>query len=268
MKLIVGLGNPGDKHSGNRHNVGFMAADAIAERFSFQPWRRRFSGELAEGRIGVDKCLLLKPSTYMNESGRSVGEALRFYKLDLADVVVIYDEIDLAPGRLKVKSGGGNAGHNGLRSLSNHIGNDYQRVRIGVGRPAQKSQVANYVLRDFSKADQDWLQPLLNAVSAAMPVLLKDGGGAFTSDVASRLAPIDAKAKKAGGGKAQNRQPKPKPGQSKPDQTKTGQSKPESAKPKPVRPKPDQKKTDQKNEPQGPLAALLGKWKKTQQDKD
>ena len=154
MKLIVGLGNPGGKYAHNRHNVGFMAVDEIFDAYDFSPWRKRFSGEFCEGRIGRTKCLMLKPSTFMNESGRSVGEAARFYKLDLDDVIVLYDEIDLVAGKLKVKKGGGNAGHNGLRSISSHLENDYHRVRIGVGRPAQKSQVSNYVLRDFNKSDQ------------------------------------------------------------------------------------------------------------------
>ncbi len=194
MKLIVGLGNPGEKYAGNRHNVGFMAVDELHDHYSFSPWRKRFSGELAEGRIGRHKCLLLKPMTFMNESGRSVGEALRFYKLDLQDVVVLYDEIDLVPGKLRVKAGGGNAGHNGLRSMTSHIGNDYHRIRIGVGRPAQKSQVANYVLRDFGKGDRDWRDPLLEAIARKMDCFLEQGGSAFLKEVADHLAPLDDRA--------------------------------------------------------------------------
>ena len=191
MKLIVGLGNPGGKYAQNRHNVGFMAVDQFHQDHDFQPWRKRFSGEVSEGRIGRSKCLLLKPSTFMNESGRSVGEALRFFKLDLDDVIVLYDEIDLVPGKLKAKTGGGNAGHNGLRSLSSHIGNDYHRIRIGVGRPAQKSQVSNHVLRDFSKSDQQWLEPLLDAISRKMEHFLEQGSARFLNEVAEHLAPLE-----------------------------------------------------------------------------
>ena len=191
MKLIVGLGNPGGKYAQNRHNVGFMAVDELFEHYEFSPWRKRFSGEVAEGRIGGHKCLLLKPSTYMNESGRSVGEALRFYKLDLDDVFVLYDEIDLVPGQLKAKCGGGNAGHNGLRSMSAHVGNDYHRIRIGVGRPAQKSQVSNYVLRDFSKADEEWRAPLLDAIARKFGSCLEQGAAQFLNEVAEHLAPLN-----------------------------------------------------------------------------
>ncbi len=204
MKLIVGLGNPGGKYAHNRHNVGFMAVDEIFDHHDFTPWRKRFSGEVAEGRIGRHKCLLLKPSTYMNESGRSVGEALRFYKLDLEDVVVLYDEIDLVPGKLKAKSGGGNAGHNGLRSMSAHIGNDYHRIRIGVGRPAQKSQVSNHVLRDFSKADGTWLAPLLDSIARKISTYLERGAAQFLNEVAEHLAPLDESKKNK---KSANRSP-------------------------------------------------------------
>ena len=144
MKLIVGLGNPGDEHSGNRHNVGFMAVDRIAAAHGFSSWRKRFQGLIAEGEIGGERCILLKPQTYMNESGRSVGEAVRFLKIPIGDVIVVYDEIDLVPGKLKVKTGGGNAGHNGLRSISAHLENDYVRVRIGVGHPGVKELVARW----------------------------------------------------------------------------------------------------------------------------
>lgn len=196
MKLIVGLGNPGKKYALNRHNVGFMAVDRIFDDYNFQPWRNRFSGELSEGMVGRTKCLLLKPSTYMNDSGRSVGETLRFYKLDLDDVIVLYDEIDLVPGKLKAKSGGGNAGHNGLRSLSSHLGNDYHRIRIGVGRPTHKAQVANHVLRDFHKSDFVWLEPLIDAIARKISFFLEQGAPSFLNEVAEHLSPLDEKPKK------------------------------------------------------------------------
>ncbi len=153
MKLFVGLGNPGDEYARNRHNVGFMCVDRIAAAHGFGPWKKKFQGFACEGEIAGERVLLLKPQTYMNESGRSVGEAARFLKIAEADIVVFYDEIDLAPGKLKVKTGGGNAGHNGLRSISAHLGNDYVRVRIGVGHPGNKELVARWVLNDFAKAD-------------------------------------------------------------------------------------------------------------------
>ncbi|MEO1026120.1 MAG: aminoacyl-tRNA hydrolase, partial [Pseudomonadota bacterium] len=156
MKLFVGLGNPGAKYAQNRHNIGFMAVDRIAEDHSFGPWRSKFQGVFSEGRLGSEKVVLLKPETFMNKSGQSVGEAMRFFKLDPADITVFHDEIDLAPGKLRVKSGGGHAGHNGLRSLHGHITEAYDRVRMGVGHPGHKDAVPHYVLKDFAKADQDW----------------------------------------------------------------------------------------------------------------
>ncbi len=182
MKLIAGLGNPGTKYAGNRHNIGFMAADEIARGYSFGPWKKRFQGLTAEGQIGVEKCLLLKPGTYMNESGRSVGEALRFYKLGIGDVIVIHDELDLQPAMIRVKTGGGNAGHNGLKSISAYIGNEYLRVRLGIGHPGDKSLVTNYVLQDFSKSDQQWLGPLLEGVARGMERLVQGGEAAFLSE--------------------------------------------------------------------------------------
>ena len=184
MKLFVGLGNPGGKYAGNRHNVGFMAVDRIADRHGFGPWKKRFQGLVAEGQIGLAKVLLLKPETYMNESGRAVGEAMRFLKLEIADLIVLYDEIDLAPGKLKVKAGGGNAGHNGLRSISAHLDNDYVRVRIGVGHPGHKDLVAHYVLHDFAKADRVWLPPLLDAIADAAGRLAGSDQARFLTDVA------------------------------------------------------------------------------------
>jgi PTH1 family peptidyl-tRNA hydrolase len=187
MKLFVGLGNPGSEYARNRHNVGFMAADEIARAHGFGPWKRKFQGLAADGEIAGEKVLLLKPDTYMNESGRSVGEAARFLKIAEEDIVVFYDEIDLAPAKLKVKSGGGNAGHNGLRSISAHLGNDYVRVRIGVGHPGSKELVARWVLSDFAKADQVWLEPLLEAIGKAAPRLARNDQSRFLTDVAREL---------------------------------------------------------------------------------
>lgn len=187
MKLFVGLGNPGDEYARNRHNVGFMAVDAVHEAYGFGPWKRKFQGMAADGEIGGQKVLLLKPQTYMNESGRSVGEAARFLKIAQADIVVFYDEIDLAPSKLKIKTGGGNAGHNGLRSISAHLDNDYVRVRIGVGHPGVRELVARWVLSDFAKADQAWLEPLLAAIAKAAPRLAQNDQPRFLTDVAREL---------------------------------------------------------------------------------
>jgi peptidyl-tRNA hydrolase, PTH1 family len=187
MKLFVGLGNPGAKYARHRHNVGFMALDKIADRHDFGSWRRRFQGETAEASLGGERVVLLKPQTYMNDSGQSVGEAQRFLKIALDDVFVFHDEIDLAPGKLKVKTGGGNAGHNGLRSISAHIGNEYQRVRIGVGHPGAKDAVAHYVLHDFAKVEYEWLDPLLDAMAAAAPFLAKGDSARFLSQVALEM---------------------------------------------------------------------------------
>jgi PTH1 family peptidyl-tRNA hydrolase len=183
MKLFVGLGNPGSEYAGNRHNVGFMAVERIASVHRFGPWKRKFQGLAADGDIDGEKILLLKPDTYMNESGRSVGEAARFLKIPEEDIVVFYDEIDLAPAKLKVKTGGGNAGHNGLRSISAHLGNDYVRVRIGVGHPGVKELVVKWVLNDFSKADQQWLDPLLDAIAASAGRLARGDQSRFMTDV-------------------------------------------------------------------------------------
>jgi peptidyl-tRNA hydrolase, PTH1 family len=147
MKLIVGLGNPGPTYAGHRHNIGFMVVERMADEHGFGPWRKRFQGLTADGSIGGEKVLLLKPETYMNESGRSVGEALRFLKIDPADLIVLHDELDLAPGKMRVKVGGGNAGHNGLKSISQHVGNEYVRVRLGIGHPGHKDRVSGMTLR-------------------------------------------------------------------------------------------------------------------------
>lgn len=211
MKLFVGLGNPGSEYARNRHNVGFMAVDLIAEAHRFGPWKRKFQGYAADGEIGGEKVLLLKPETYMNESGRSVGEAARFLKIAEADIVVFYDEIDLAPGKLKVKTGGGNAGHNGLRSISAHLGNEYVRVRIGVGHPGVKELVARWVLSDFTKADQDWLEPLLAAIAKAAPRLAKDDQSRFLTDVAKTLGDSPDPRKARGGAPEAEPAPPPRP---------------------------------------------------------
>lgn len=184
MKLFVGLGNPGTKYARNRHNVGFMALDAIADRYRFSSWRRRFHGHTAEGEIDGARVVLLKPETYMNDSGQAVGEAARFLKIAEADVFVFHDELDLDPGRLKVKTGGGNAGHNGLRSTSAHIGNEYVRVRIGIGHPGSKDAVTYYVLNDFAKVESVWLNPMLDAISASAGWLAKSDPARFLTDVA------------------------------------------------------------------------------------
>ncbi|MCE8515954.1 aminoacyl-tRNA hydrolase [Ruegeria pomeroyi] len=189
MRLFVGLGNPGAKYARNRHNIGFMALDRIAEDHGFGPWRAKFQGQIAEGRLGSEKVLLLKPETFMNRSGQSVGEAMRFYKLDSTDITVLHDELDLAPGKVKVKAGGGHAGHNGLRSIHDHIGAAYDRVRLGIGHPGRKEAVAGYVLHDFARADEDWLDNVLRGVSDGAPHLAAGDGARFMNAVALRTAP-------------------------------------------------------------------------------
>jgi PTH1 family peptidyl-tRNA hydrolase len=184
MKLFVGLGNPGSAHAHQRHNVGFMATERIAGRHGLGPWKKRFHGLVCDGQIGGHRVTLLKPQTYMNDSGRSVGEAQRYLKIGEGDIYVFHDELDLAPGKLKVKTGGGNAGHNGLRSITAHIGNDYARVRIGIGHPGVKEAVLRHVLNDFAKADAAWLEPLLDAIAEAAPRLAAGEDARFLSDVA------------------------------------------------------------------------------------
>jgi PTH1 family peptidyl-tRNA hydrolase len=189
MHLWVGLGNPGSKYAMNRHNIGWMALDRIAEEHGFGPWRSKFQGSLSEGNLGGEKVMLLKPETFMNLSGQSVGEAMRFYKLTSDDITVFHDELDLAPGKLRVKSGGGHAGHNGLRSMHQHIGDAYHRVRLGIGHPGHKDRVAGYVLSDFAKADQDWLDDLLRGIADGAPDLARGDTGRFMNAVALRTAP-------------------------------------------------------------------------------
>jgi PTH1 family peptidyl-tRNA hydrolase len=197
MKLFVGLGNPGAQYQNTRHNVGWMAVDAIAAAHGFGPERSKFQGRLCEGTLAGETVMILKPQTYMNLSGQSVGEAARFLKIAPADVVAFHDELDLAPGRLRVKQGGGHAGHNGLRSMHQHIGPDYGRVRIGIGHPGDKNRVADYVLHPFHKSDRDWLDPLLEGVAEGAPKLAAGDAAGFQNAVALRMAPPKPKAAKA-----------------------------------------------------------------------
>ena len=187
--LVVGLGNPGAQYAGHRHNIGFMALDRAASDHGFGAWRSKFQGEIAEGRVGGQRVVLLKPMTYMNESGRAVGEAMRFLKIDPSDVIVAHDELDLAPGKCRVKMGGGHAGHNGLRSIHAHIGADYARVRLGIGHPGDKNKVAGYVLHDFARADQDWLDNVLRGFSDGLPKLVTGDDAGFQNAVALRVNP-------------------------------------------------------------------------------
>ena len=201
MKLITGLGNPGAKYANNRHNIGFMALDRIAADHGFSAWRSKFQGQIAEGRFGSEKVMLLKPETFMNLSGQAVGEAMRYLKLLSKDVIVFHDEIDLAPGKVRLKTGGGHAGHNGLRSIHGHIGPDYDRVRMGVGHPGHKDAVPGYVLRDFPKADADWLDDELRGISDGIAHLVAGDGPRFLNAIALRVAPPRSSTSK----------PKPKP---------------------------------------------------------
>ncbi|MBM3519505.1 MAG: aminoacyl-tRNA hydrolase [Alphaproteobacteria bacterium] len=193
MYLLVGLGNPGSKYAANRHNIGFMAVDAIVRRHGFSAWRKRFQGEAAEAVIGGEKVLALKPLTYMNESGRSVGEAMRFYDIDPAQVIVFYDELDLIEGKVRVKFGGGAAGHNGIRSIIAHAGPHFQRVRLGIGHPGNRHLVQPHVLSDFAKADRAWLEPVLTAVADNAPLLIVGEDGSFQNKVHLALHPAPAK---------------------------------------------------------------------------
>jgi PTH1 family peptidyl-tRNA hydrolase len=184
MFLLVGLGNPGARHAGDRHNIGFMVVDAIARRHGFPPWRRRFQGVATEGSLGGIKTLLLLPGTFMNESGRAVGEAANFYKIGLDAIAVVHDELDLAPGKLRIKRGGGVAGHNGLRSISAHVGNDYKRVRVGIGHPDDKNIVHSYVLSAFAKAERTgWVEVLIDAVAEHAPLLARGDDASLQNKV-------------------------------------------------------------------------------------
>ncbi|GAB4538343.1 MAG: aminoacyl-tRNA hydrolase [Roseibium sp.] len=246
MKLIVGLGNPGAQYAGNRHNIGFMAVDEIHRRHSsFQPWRSRFQGQVAEGRLGSEKVQLLKPSTFMNESGRAVGEAMRFFKLEPDDVLVIYDELDLPPAKFRMKKGGGHGGHNGLRSITAHIGADYRRLRLGIGHPGDKKLVSNYVLGDFAKADRDWLDPLLTEIADNTGLLAEGKDSQFANKLTLALEPEKAQRK----GKAEPHSAAKKPAAAQKSKTSKGQSHIRQARqPKPV------------NVPKsGPMADMLKK---------
>lgn len=205
MFLVVGLGNPGQTYAANRHNIGFMAVDEIVRRHGFSPWRSKFQGDIADGTVNGRKVLALKPLTYMNDSGRSVLAAATFYKIPPEDIIVFHDEIDLAPGKLRVKRGGGHAGHNGLRSIHAGIGANYARVRMGVGHPGEKDEVKNYVLRDFAKADTAWLEPMLDGCAEFLADVLEGDDPSYMSKIAHRISP--------------NRPNAPKPGSAEPDNT-------------------------------------------------
>jgi PTH1 family peptidyl-tRNA hydrolase len=189
VRLLVGLGNPGARYARTRHNIGFMAVDEIVRRHGFGPWRARFQGKCAEGTVAGEKILALQPETWMNHSGRAVGEAVRFFKIEPAQVIVLHDEIDLAAGKIRFKVGGGNAGHNGLRDIDAHIGRDYARVRLGVGHPGVADDVHDHVLDEFSKADMAWVTPLVAAVAEAFPLLAGGDGARFLTRVALILNP-------------------------------------------------------------------------------
>jgi len=216
MLIIAGLGNPGPKYENNRHNVGFMAADAIHRRHSFSPWSKKFSGLVADGRIGGEKILLIKPQTFMNLSGQAVGEAMRFHKLSPQDIVVLYDELDLAPGKVRVKTGGGTGGHNGIKSLDAHCGKDYRRVRIGIGHPGAKPLVTSHVLGDFAKVDAEWLDLLLETIADEIDLLVQSDDAGFMSKVAqatqgkATAAPAPARSSPAPKGQSHIRQARPK----------------------------------------------------------
>jgi PTH1 family peptidyl-tRNA hydrolase len=204
--LLVGLGNPGPEYAQHRHNVGFMALQRIAERHGFGTVKSRFKGMTVEGRIAGQKVLALKPTTFMNRSGDAVAEAVKFFKIPPARVIVLYDELDLAPGKMKVKLGGGAAGHNGIRSIDGAIGPDFWRVRIGIGHPGHKDLVHNYVLHAFAKADKDWLDPMLDAISDEIGAMLDGQSELFMTKVAARLTPqrpSGTKVAKDGGAKAE-----------------------------------------------------------------
>jgi PTH1 family peptidyl-tRNA hydrolase len=222
MKLFVGLGNPGAKYARNRHNIGFMALDRIAADHAFGPWKHAFKGLVAEGHLGSEKVILLKPQTFMNLSGDSVQAALGFYRIPLADVVVFHDELDHAPARCRVKQGGGHAGHNGLRSIHAHLGEGYQRVRLGIGHPGHKDAVAAYVLHDFAKADADWLEDLLHGISEGAEALAQGQPEKFMSAVALHTAPPRSSSPPAA--KAE-----PAPAKARPAQAEVPEAPPETA---------------------------------------
>lgn len=199
MLLIVGLGNPDSKYAGNRHNIGFMAVDSIVHRHNFSPVRKRFHSHYYEGVLGTTKTIILKPQTYMNNSGQAVVEAANFYKIPPENIIVFHDELDLDPNKIRVKLGGGHAGHNGLRSIIAHIGGNFHRVRLGIGHPGTKDQVHNYVLGDFAKADKKWLEPLMNSIAEKSIWLGFNNIARFQSDVAAAIAPPTPKKQKSKG---------------------------------------------------------------------
>ncbi len=184
MLVIAGLGNPGGKYAGNRHNIGFMAADEIVRRHAFGPWKSKFSAQVSEGRLGTEKAIVIKPQTYMNESGRAVRELIGFYKETLSNLVVIYDELDLPAGKLRLKTGGGAGGHNGIRSIDAHCGKDYRRMRLGIGHPGSWEKVTGHVLGDFARADREWLDPLLASIAEHAPLLASGEDATFMNRVA------------------------------------------------------------------------------------
>lgn len=201
MWLLVGLGNPGSGYARHRHNVGFMAIDEIAGLCEFTPWKSKFQGKLAEGKHGRQKLLALKPDTYMNLSGQAVGEAMRFHKIEPANVVVFHDDLDLAKGKIRVKLGGGHGGHNGLRSIDSHITPNYIRVRIGIGHPGKKELVHGYVLQDFSVEDMDWVKPVLKSIATHLPLLLDGNEAEFLNKIALETKPAKAETSKTEPGK-------------------------------------------------------------------
>jgi PTH1 family peptidyl-tRNA hydrolase len=200
MLIIAGLGNPGAKYANNRHNVGYMAADAIARRHSFSGWSKKFHAEIATGTLDGEKILLIKPQTFMNLSGQAIGEAMRFHKLTPADLIVLYDELDLAPGKVRIKTGGGAGGHNGIKSLDAHCGKEYRRVRIGIGHPGAKELVHNYVLGDFAKSEHNWLEPLLDTIGDNAGLLARGDDNSFMNKTSLAIS----------GGKAEPNRPQPK----------------------------------------------------------
>ena len=215
MLLIAGLGNPGSRYAGNRHNIGFMVVDEIARQPGFSSWSKKFSGEICEGTIGTQKVLLLKPLTFMNESGRSVGEAARFFKIEPADIVVIHDELDLAPGKMRVKRGGGHGGHNGLKSIDAHLGTrDYRRVRVGIGHPGSKEAVNPHVLGDFAKVDGEWLDPLIEASARHMDSLVAGDDALYMNKVTIATGSNEPSGAKGSSGGAAMKAEKPRGGQS------------------------------------------------------
>ncbi|MEL7469973.1 MAG: aminoacyl-tRNA hydrolase [Pseudomonadota bacterium] len=247
--LIAGLGNPGAQYARNRHNVGFMALDAAAEQHGFAPWRSKFQGEMAEVRIGDKRIILLKPMTFMNESGQAVGEAARFLKVPPGDVIVVHDELDLAPGKCRVKFGGGHAGHNGLRSIHAHIGAEYARVRLGIGHPGDKNKVSGYVLHDFAKSEEAWLDDLLRGFSDGLPKLVAGDDAGFQNALALRVNP-----------------PRPSSGKAAPARRSPGKAPPHQAKMSGKRPAEAVKKAQNALKdagPTNPLARLLAKFSKS-----